>query len=371
MKARYLAVNTPESTGKIEEWGKKASNFTKSKLQSATSIVLETDGANWEVDSTGDRHLVWVWYKTADSDVYRNLNLELLQNGLALSSKSSETRYGEAAVKAINQATQLKLHVFSKEKDPDFYYGQAYEIDLKELRMNIEEYSGLKVAFEGYVSYYNNQGVYVESYDEVTDMYYGIYVYYGFFLSSYGEKVLSEGNHVRIVGSVQYWETGGSYQVADLTYDPFDLENPNNIQLLDKEKHPAANHETDAAMFNGKVQIDVTQKNEDGEEIEVTKTVDYAEMALGTSISMKGLRVVKAYTTKNGGDNDGAMTLTCQDENGQTVDVRTIVLKNADGNVITEDYYLGKTIDVSGIVDYFDGDYQIKVFRTSSIVIVE
>ena len=29
LKARYIACNTPESTGKIEEWGKKASNFTK------------------------------------------------------------------------------------------------------------------------------------------------------------------------------------------------------------------------------------------------------------------------------------------------------------------------------------------------------
>ena len=27
LKARYLAINTPESTGKIEEWGKAASKF--------------------------------------------------------------------------------------------------------------------------------------------------------------------------------------------------------------------------------------------------------------------------------------------------------------------------------------------------------
>ena len=40
LKARYLAVNTPESTGKIEEWGKKASNFTKTALSGATDIVL-------------------------------------------------------------------------------------------------------------------------------------------------------------------------------------------------------------------------------------------------------------------------------------------------------------------------------------------
>ena len=38
LKARYLGVNTPESTGQIEPWGHKASDFTKSKLSEATSI---------------------------------------------------------------------------------------------------------------------------------------------------------------------------------------------------------------------------------------------------------------------------------------------------------------------------------------------
>ena len=84
LKARYLAVNTPESTGKIEEWGKKASNYTKNTLKNATSIVIETDTNEWAVDSTGERYLVWVWYKTADMTEYRNLNLELLQEGLAV-----------------------------------------------------------------------------------------------------------------------------------------------------------------------------------------------------------------------------------------------------------------------------------------------
>ena len=77
LKARYLAVNTPESTGKIEEWGKKASRYTKEHLASATSIVLETNGTEWEVDSTGERYLVWVWYKTAEMADYRCLNIEL------------------------------------------------------------------------------------------------------------------------------------------------------------------------------------------------------------------------------------------------------------------------------------------------------
>ena len=95
LKARYAGVNTPESTGQIEPWGKKASAYTKEKLKNSTSIVLETDGTDWEVDSTGERYLVWVWYKPQGSDVYRNLNLELLQEGLALGSSISDCRYAD------------------------------------------------------------------------------------------------------------------------------------------------------------------------------------------------------------------------------------------------------------------------------------
>ena len=77
LKARYAAVNTPESTGKLEEWGKTAARFTRSKLENAVSIVIESDGSTWETDSTGDRYLSWVWYKAPGATTYRNLNLEL------------------------------------------------------------------------------------------------------------------------------------------------------------------------------------------------------------------------------------------------------------------------------------------------------
>ena len=78
VKARYIAINTPESTGKIEPWGKKASNFTKSKLENAESIIIESEDTNWNVDSTGERFLLWVWYKAPGAKDYRNLNLEIL-----------------------------------------------------------------------------------------------------------------------------------------------------------------------------------------------------------------------------------------------------------------------------------------------------
>ena len=94
LKARYIAINTPESTGKIEEWGKKASEFTKAKLQSAESIIIESDNGTWNLDSTGSRYLVWIWYRTSETEDYRCLNLELLEEGLALPSSSANNRYG-------------------------------------------------------------------------------------------------------------------------------------------------------------------------------------------------------------------------------------------------------------------------------------
>ena len=84
IKARYLAINTPESTGKIEPWGKKASDFTHNKLATAQTIIVESDDGSWNVDSTGERYMLWVWYKPEGATDYRNLNVEILQEGLAI-----------------------------------------------------------------------------------------------------------------------------------------------------------------------------------------------------------------------------------------------------------------------------------------------
>ena len=74
------------------------------------------------------------------------------------------------------------------------------------------------------------------------------------------------------------------------------------------------------------------------------------------------------YTTVSNTDSNGAMTLTCEAD-GIKVTVRTVVLRDADGNVITESAYLGKTIDVQGIIDYFSGEYQIKVISAKDITV--
>ena len=360
LKARFLAVNTPESTGKIEEYGKAASRFTRERLESASEILIESEDGSWNADSTGERCLVWVWYKPQGADTWRNLNVELLQEGLALPNSSAGNRYGETCMNAIQQAKDAKVGVYSGQPDPDFYYGEAIELTLKELRCNIESYSGLKVAFQGVITANSGtQGVYIEDYDSETDMYYGMYIYYGHSLNGAGLDALAVGNLTRIVGTVQYYEAGGTWQVSDLSYRLMDPQDPNNVQKLESGHSPAYTP-IDLETFYSQITI----PNGESE-----LTARWTELSLGTSVEMKGLQVVDAWTTDNPDSSAyGAITLVCQAEGGN-ITVRTVPMRDENGNLITQEAYLGKYIDVKGIVDFFDGDYQIKVFTPENITI--
>jgi len=366
LKARFLAINTPESTGKIEPYGKAASVFTKETLKSAQSIIIESDDGNWNVDSTGNRYLVWVWYKTAEMTEYRNLNIEILQNGLAIASNSQNNIYGSICALALEQAKAQKLNVYSGQKDPDFYEGPAVELTLKELRTNIESYRDILVAFNCVIASTANDTVYVEQYDPETDMYYGISIYYGNSgIGGDGLKILSVGNEARIVGKVQYYETGETWQISGLKYRAMKPDDPENIQFV-SDGHAAAYVSVDAETFaSGKRSIIVTDP-ETGED--KMRDFRFAELAMSTSVSMNGLRVESVYTTQNEGSSNGAMTLSCTC-GGVPVTVRTAVFREADGSLITEERYLGKTIDIKGTVDYFGGEYQVKVFTADQITV--
>ena len=362
LKARYLAINTPESTGKIEEWGKKASKFTREKLSQATSIIIESDDGNLNVDSTGGRYLVWVWYRTSETEEYRNLNIEILQNGLAIASSTANNRYGNVAMAALNYAKEQKLNIYSGQPDPDFYYGDAVELTLKELRCNMEKYDGIKVAFEGVITKNDGGSVYMEDYDPDTGLYYGISVFYGYNLPGKGLEILSVGNRSRIVGTVQYYEAGEVYQVAGLSYRQMKPKDPGNIQKI-SDGHQGAYTLTDAWTFlNRKVVVEDDTGN---------REYDYAYLALGTTIEMHNLKVRSIKTEDDPASSSfGAMTMDCEVD-GVEIRVRTDVLIDSSRNIITADAYLGKVIDVRGLVDYHNGRYQIKVLTSGDITIIQ
>ena len=363
IKARYLAVNTPESTGQIEEWGKTASNFTKEKLSNAKSIVIESEDSGWNADSTGERYLLWIWYQTKEGGEYRNLNIELLQEGLAIASATSSTKYGEIGIKAIDQAKEHKKHIYSGEKDPNFYYGGCIELTLKELRANPEKYTNKTVAFTGVITKNKGQQVYIEEFDEETNMYHGIAVYYGFNLKYGLGDILQPGNKVRMVGSMQYYEAGDSYQIADLDYDMMNPTDPSKVMLIEGGHKPAWVATTPEKFAKGKVDVTIIENDE-----ETIKEFDYSKLAIGSSISMKNLTVKSVYTTHNGGDSDGAMTLTCT-AGGTQISVRTVVLTDKNGKTVKADYFQGKTIDVKGIVDTFDGKSQIQLLSIDDVTV--
>lgn len=361
LKARYLAINTPESTGKIEEWGKAASKFTRETLSKATSIVIESDDSNWNIDSTGGRILVWVWYRTSENEEYRNLNIELLQNGLAIASSAANNRYGSTATAAIANAKALRLNIYSGEKDPDFFYGDAVELTLKELRTNVSKYAGMKVAFNGVITRNGNNTAYVEDYDDDTDMYYGMTVYYGFGLNGEGLDILTVGNYSRIVGTVQYYEAGDSYQISGLTYRQMKPNDPSNIQKLADGYSASYREITPDQLANGKKTITV----EDSEQ-----TFDFGALAIDTTVSIKNLTVESIYTTdKKDSSSNGAMTITCKGEDGVTITIRTDVLYDDNKNLVTEDAYLGKNIDVKGLIGAYGGKYQVRVLSAKDITI--
>lgn len=364
LKARYLAVNTPESTGKVEPWGKTAAKYTKEKLQNAVSIVIESDTNTWNADSTGDRYLVWVWYKTSENEAYRNLNIELLQEGLAIASNSEQNRYGQICGKAIAQARAEKLNVYSGGKDPNFYYGVAQELTLKELRSHIEEYDGQKVAFEGVIYRDYGDTVYIEEYDEETGIYYGISVYYGYGANGDLLEILNVGNRVRVVGTVSIYEAAGTYQVSGIQYRAMKPDDPSNTIKI-SDGHTGAYTKLTANEFTTN-KVTITEETEDGV---VENEFDLAELIMNTSVSMDNLKVVSIYTTNNeGSSSNGAMTITCEVD-GIKITLRTVVLYDESGKLVTESAYKGKTISVKGMIDYYSGDYQIKIFSVNDIIV--
>lgn len=353
LKARFIGIDTPESTGKIEEYGKAASEFTKEKLSRAHSIMIESDDGNWDFDSTGGRYLVWVWYKAEKAGEYRNLNIELLQNGLARAYSSANNRYGSACTAAINQAKANKLNIYSGQKDPDFYYGDAVELTLKELRCGIEGYNSKKVAFEGVITINSGNGVFIEDYDAETDRYYGISAYYGYGLSGAGLDILSVGNRARIVGTVQYYEAGGCYQVSGLSYRQMKPDDPNNLQKL-SEGNAAGYVSISADDFASAI---VSIETEAG-----AAEYKLSDIAMNTTVEMDGLTVQSVYVAEN-----GCSTLSCTAGDAE-VTVRLEPLK-VNGEAFDPNTLSGKTIDVRAAVDMYDNAPQLHVFTAEGISI--
>ena len=343
LKGRYLAVNTPECTGKVEPFGQAASDFTREKLLSAAKILLESDSADWELDSTGQRTLIWVWYKPAEGEQYRNLNIELLQNGLAVGSSVARNRYGQTCAKALEQAKEAKRNLYSEQPDPNFYYGDAIELTIRELREHPEEYAGKKVAFSGNIILNDGGSVYAEALDPETGRYYGMAVYYGYNLSGGGLNALHVGNETRVAGTFQYYEAGGVWQVTDVKYRAMKPDDPDNLRKLAEGKTPAYQRLTAA---------------------ELTQNGTLLE---GSSAELQGLTVESAETL-TAKDGTVSLLLDCR-QNGETVRIRTLAAQNVAETLLPAEAYLHHQVDVKGMIQCGEEGAYLLVFQPEGLML--
>ena len=140
--ARFLCINTPESTGRIEPWGKEASKFVADILSNAAVIVLEAEkiGFPAELDTTGGRYLAYVWYKTSAEAKFRLLNLEIVEQCYSnFTGVAGDSKYGEDFDLAARKSYDTKRRKFG-EADPNFdYSNEVKEITIAELRNKFNE----------------------------------------------------------------------------------------------------------------------------------------------------------------------------------------------------------------------------------------
>ncbi len=158
IKTRFLGVNTPESTAKVEPWGKKASLFTKHILEEAQAKADEESTAAGHTvynialisdpdvmgirDSSGNRWLAFVWYRKSSTSKWRNLNLELVEQAYSrnqLFLDSSMCNYRQSFVKAEENVKNCGYRVHG-ETDAGYDYSHTvYEYSIWGIQKHYDE----------------------------------------------------------------------------------------------------------------------------------------------------------------------------------------------------------------------------------------
>lgn len=232
IKARYNGIDTPESTGQIQPWGKAASHFTTGILEKAKTIVLEAEDPTKPAtkDSTGTRYLSFVWYSEKENAAIadmRLLNLYIVQEGYSSAKGISGSKYQTAFTDADLQAQSEQIHIWSPDPDPDFNYSDPVACDLQlinekkimktgETTYSDYDWSENKVSVTGVVSHVRGTDCWIEDSfnNELSgnaDKVYGMFIFTMY--KSY-IPLLKIGNKVKVTGTITSY--AGNYQMVDV-----------------------------------------------------------------------------------------------------------------------------------------------------------
>lgn len=267
LKARFYGIDTPESTGSVQPYGRGASDFTKEHLQLANTkgtIVVSSPQDVYGVpspDSTGSRYVSLVWINTekknAPIDELYLLNLMIVQEGWSWVKNLSEyPKFSETFYAAQEQAELYKLNLFSGLPDPRYNYGEYEEASLLDIKREVEKqiadpnyrnaFDGEKVRIMGTVTGYANNVLYVQNfytkeqgarYDE------GEYAGINIYTSASGlnnQNFTTPGAYVQICGTCSDSETFG-FQISGCSFPriPYDDDDCKVlIKAADNDEYP-------------------------------------------------------------------------------------------------------------------------------------
>ena len=237
LKARFYGIDTPESTGKVQDWGYEASEFTTTKLKAAKTIVVSSPQSDYGVpdpDSTGSRYVSLIWVNLEKANAAYNevylLNLWIVQEGLSKVRNISDIPQYENSFKAAeDQANAYGLCMWSGQHGPHWNPDpEYYEVSLLEIKREVEksildqshlnEYDNMKVTFTGVVSSYSDGTLYVQEFYPIDDdhpeegEWAGINIFCG--MSAIPSKFIEPNTYLRVYGLCKDSETFG-FQITD------------------------------------------------------------------------------------------------------------------------------------------------------------
>ena len=254
IKSRFYGIDTPESTGAIEEYGHAASEFTKAKLTEASengTIVVSGPFDTYsapEPDSTGSRYLSLIWINTTKKNAPFNelvlLNLWVVQEGYSWAKNVGDMpRLADIFYAAEAQARAEKLNLFSGQPDGWTNHGDYEDVSLLDIKHEVEKhladttyvnaYANKNVRVYGTVTGYANNTLYLQQffteeqggdgsavnpYTKEKGEYAGINIFTG--MGATATKFTTVGTYLSVCGTAVNSDTFG-FQITDASFIRF------------------------------------------------------------------------------------------------------------------------------------------------------
>lgn len=382
LKIRFYGIDTPESTGKIQPWGKAASNFTKEKLKNANengTIVISVPQDEYTIpshDSTGTRYLGLVWFneevKDCDYKDLKLLNLLLVQEGYSEVKNATQMERLEPIFRsAWQQAKDYKLNMFSGEEDPLYNYGDYESVSLLDMKIELEneiaaeakgetytnKYDNAKVKVVGTVVGYANNILYIQNFYSKENggryeygEYAGVNIYTG--MSAIHSKFTTPNAYIQVCGTASNSENFG-FQISGCSFRPYNPKENDAQVIIEPEDN---NDEFKLYTFE-KSASEVKQGN-----------YEY----INSPIVIKDkVKVTGGYT----GDS-ASITLYIETESGEKIDFNVYIAflykpdeSNPSNQWKSYEEFVGKTFTLKGIVSLHkttSGKYNIQVLPQDS-----